>query len=468
MLSTTHLPPHARTAARTVTALLVAAAMFGGPAAVASTVTSPPAGKSAGSTTPTVSHSPRPVVSPWAGPLTMPCPPSAATHPSPAITDPPSALPPTPTNGPIGGPLLGSSGIAVQSAAGVPATPDITASSWVIADADTGEVLAAKDPHGRFLPASTLKTLTAVTLIPRLDPCQIYVATKKDLHAECTCAGVADGTAYRIRMLFTGMLIYSGNDAANTLAGAYGGIDKTVTAMNAEAKYLKAYDTEAGTPSGLDTPGERSSAYDLALIARAGLAMPDFRSYVSTRHVLFTMPHGETQTLFTHVKLLPNYDGAIGIKNGFTVAAQATYVGAATRNGHTIIATLMHSTVGTAVWHEDAALLDWGFAAVGKVTPVGELVSPDLPPLPSAPGSSATASSSAASLAASSGFAAPTSVLKAVVKASDIHKASASGSSVAVPLTIAGVVAVGAGATLASLQRRRRRRVASLEKSLRF
>jgi D-alanyl-D-alanine carboxypeptidase (penicillin-binding protein 5/6) len=464
MLSTFPLLPHARTVARTAAALLVAAATCAGPAAQAATVTSPPAGTPKGPATPTVSHSPRPVVSPFAGPLSTPCPPSAAAHPSPAITAPPSALPPTPTNGPVGGPLLGSPGIAVHKAAGVPATPDITASSWVIADADTGQVLAAKDAHGLYRPASTLKTLTAVTLIPRLDPCQIYVATKKDLHAECTCVGIADKMAYRVKMLFTGMLVISGNDAADTLAGAYGGIDKTVAAMNAEAKYLKAYDTTAGTPSGLDTTNERSSAYDLALIARAGLAMPDFRSYVSTRMARFPMPKGQTQAIYTHVKLLPNYAGAIGVKNGYTLAAQATYVGAATRGGHTIIATLMHSTVGTQVWHEAAALLDWGFAADGKVDPVGQLVSPDLPPVPSAPGSSSTTSAGGAM----PGSGVATSVLTKIVKASETHKQAASGASIGVPLGVAGALVVGAAGTLATLQRRRRRRMASAEKSLRF
>ena len=468
MLSTNLLQTPARAAARTAAALLVAAATVSGPLAFAGTVTSPPATPTSGSASPTVSHTPAPVVSPFAGPLSVPCPASAALHPSPAITDPPSALPTTAPVGPVGGPRMADTGVVVG--AGAPPAPDITAASWVVADADTGEILGAKDPHGHYLPASTLKTLTAVTLIPRLDPCMIYTATKADLHAECTCVGVADGTAYRIKMLFTGMLIYSGNDAANTLAGAYGGIDKTISAMNAEAQYLKAYDTVAGTPSGLDTPGEHSSAYDLALIARAGLAMPDFRSYVSTRHVLFPVGNGKTETKFTHVKLLPNYDGAIGIKNGFTLAAQATYVGAATRNGHTIIATLMHSTVGVAVWHEDAALLDWGFAAIGKADPVGQLVDPDQPPVPSAVvvGPSKATYSAAA---ATPGAPASTSLLHAIVKSSDEtpHRASTAGGSVAVPLSIAGVLVLAAVAALGTLQRRRKRRsAASIEKALRF
>jgi D-alanyl-D-alanine carboxypeptidase (penicillin-binding protein 5/6) len=415
--------------------------------------------------TTTASHTPVPVVSPWQGPLTQSCPPASKTVPHPALTAPPSALPTTPADGPIGGSQLGT-GVAVNAAAGVPAVPDITASSWVIADADTGEILAAKDAHGQYRPASTLKTLTAVTLIPRLDPCQVYTASYKDAQTECTCVPVVGGTAYRVKMLFTGMLVVSGNDAANALAGAYGGQAKTVDAMNAEAKYLKAYDTHAGDPSGLDAPGEVSSAYDLALIGRAGLQMPDFRAYVDTRHAEWTMPKGKTELLISHDHLLANYDGAIGIKNGFTVAAQATFIGAATRNGHTIIATLMHSTVGTNVWREDAQLLDWGFAAEDKVAPVGQLVDPDTAPTPS-PSGSPSAVAAAAGTSAPSPQPAPTSVLPTVVKAS-ATRSSTSGVPVAVPLSIAIVLVIGAFLSLTALHRRRRRRVGDLERSLRF
>lgn len=463
MLSTQRALPRALVRALFALAVTATGVLAVPAAAVTPTATTPTAAKS-GSPSPTISHTPQPVVSPFAGPLSTPCPNAADEHPAPAVTGPPSSVPTAVADGPVGGQLLGSSGVVVG--AGAPAVPDITAASWVVADADTGQILGAKDPHGRYLPASTLKTLTAVTLIPRLDPCMIYTATNADLHAECTCAGVADGQAYRVKMLFTAMLIYSGNDAANTLAGAYGGIPKTIAAMNAEAHYLKAYDTVAGTPSGLDTPGEHSSAYDLALIARAGLAMPDFRSYVSTRHVLFPMPGGKTQTLFTHVKLLPNYAGSIGVKNGFTDAAQATYVGAATRNGHTIIATLMHSTVGTAVWREDAALLDWGFAAEGKATPVGQLVDPDLPPAPT----SAAVASAPSAAASSPSAAAPTSVLKHAVVASADHKSGGggSGTSVLVPIVVAALLVFGAAGALTTVQRRRRRRASGLERALRF
>jgi len=458
MLFMTSRHRRARTVSRALAVSMAAAAALSGPAALAATATSPAARTTPASATPTVKHTPKPVVSPFAGPLSVPCAPTAAAHPSPSLTGPPTSLPTSPPDGPIGGPLLGSSGVVVHPAAGVPAVPDITASSWVIADADTGEVLAAKDAHGQYRPASTLKTLTAVTLIPRLDPCAIYTATYKDASTECTCVPVSGGVAYRVKMLLTGMLVVSGNDAANALAGAYGGMDKTVAAMNAEAHYLKAYDTTAGTPSGLDAPGEKSSAYDLALIGRAGLAMPDFRGYVGTRHAEWTMPKGRTETLITHDKLLPNYDGAIGIKNGYTVAAQATYIGAATRNGHTIIATLMHSTVGKEVWHEDAALMDWGFAALGKVTPVGQLVDPDRPPLPSLSVQASATSAGAAAGTTTSRSAGATSILKTAVDAGASHKSAASSGSVAVPLAVAVLLVLGASGALTTLQRRRRRR----------
>jgi D-alanyl-D-alanine carboxypeptidase (penicillin-binding protein 5/6) len=182
---------------------------------------------------------------------------------------------------------------------------------------------------------------------------------------------------YSVRKLFTAMLVVSGNDAADALAEAAGGIGKTVRLMNAEATHLQAYDTFARTPSGLDGPGESTSAYDLALIARAGLELRDFRSYVGTVKSTVPAPHHKHFQIYTHNRLLTTYRGDIGVKNGYTVAAQATYVGAATRHGHTIVVTLLHAQ--PYFWNEAKSLLNWGFAAEGKVEPVGTLVSPQQP-----------------------------------------------------------------------------------------
>ena len=274
---------------------------------------------------------------------------------------------------PVGGPRLGSAGIVVG--AGSPTLPATVAAGWLVADLDTGDVLGGKNPHGRFAPASTLKALTALTLIPRLDVHREVTPTYDDVNADGSRVGLVESVPYPVSQLFTAMLVVSGNDAANTLATANGGVPATVAQMNARARQLQAYDTFAATPNGLDAPGQRSSPYDLALIARAAMDLPDFRHYVATKHSRIRGLHGKTIAISSHDKLLYNYPGAIGIKNGFTVAARATFIGAATRNGHTLVVTLMHTA--PRYWPEAAALLDWGFAAEkAGATPVGTLVGP--------------------------------------------------------------------------------------------
>ena len=280
---------------------------------------------------------------------------------------------------PVGGPLLASDGVIVNPDAAAPALPGgLDMGSWLVADADTGEVLAAKAPHRRFLPASTLKTLTAVTLLPLLDPTATTKATQADASVDGSKVGLVPGMSYTLDTLFTAMLVVSGNDAADALAEAAGGIPHTVDLMNAEALHLQAFDTLARTPSGLDAPGESTSAYDLALIARAGLALPEFRHYVSIVRSTVPAPHHKHFEIYTHNRLLTTFPGDIGIKNGYTVKAGATYVGAATRNGHTIIVTLMNAP--PYFWPQAKALLSWGFRARGHVQPIGTLVGPAVAP----------------------------------------------------------------------------------------
>lgn len=284
----------------------------------------------------------------------------------------------------VGGALLSSDGVVVQPLPDAPPLPkDLSAASWLVADAGTGDVLAARAPHALHLPASTLKTLTAVTLLPRLDPNQLVQVSQADAAVDGTKVGLVPGMRYTVATLFTGMLVVSGNDAADALADAAGGLGHTLALMNAEARHLQAYDTVAKTPSGLDAPGEHTSAYDLALIARAGLAMPAFRHYIGIRRSFVPAPHHRHFEIDTHNYLLTTYRGDIGVKNGYTIAAQATYVGAATRHGRTILITMMHAQPD--FWREARELLDWGFAADTKVIPVGTLVGPAPPPAAAQP-----------------------------------------------------------------------------------
>lgn len=294
---------------------------------------------------------------------------------------------------PIGGAQLGGNGVVVNPAPGVPEPPKIDASSWIIADGDTGAVLAAKDPHGQYLPASTLKTLTSITLIPKLDRTKEVRPSQAACDVAGTKVGMTPKLSYKIEDLFRALLLMSANDAAVTLTEAGGGYKESIAAMNAEAKRLQAGDTLAASPNGLDVDlgldlkTQHSSAYDLALIMRQGLKLADFKEYVGTVNATFPIEPSKddqkkgkkisSEPIYSHDRLLPgegyHYPGMIGGKNGYTVRSQQTFVGAARRNGHTIIIALMH---GTSLWKPATELLDWGFAADGKVRPVGTLVDP--------------------------------------------------------------------------------------------
>ena len=153
--------------------------------------------------------------------------------------------------------------------------------------------------------------------------------------------------------------------------------------INAEARHLQADDTVAVEPNGLDAPGQHTSAYDLALIARQALKLPAFLRYDQTVSQRFVVARHKAVELYNQNSLLTTYPGAVGGKIGWTSAAGATYVGMATRHGVTLIVTLLHCPALTEI---DSAkkLLNWGFAADGKVTPVGTLVGPLRPPSPAA------------------------------------------------------------------------------------
>jgi D-alanyl-D-alanine carboxypeptidase (penicillin-binding protein 5/6) len=259
------------------------------------------------------------------------------------------------------------------------APPVVMAKSWLVVDLTTGSILAAKRPHRQLPPASTLKTLTAVTLLPRLDKSAEYRVQWEDAAVEGSAVGIVPGATYTIDDLFYGLMLPSGNDAAHALASAAGGMRSTVRMMRQEAQRLGAADTVVRNPSGLDAPGQLTSAYDLALIAKAGLARRDFRRYVSTITTAFPaeMPKrpGKKRTTYQiynqNPLLLDGYRGVVGVKTGYTTLAGRTFVGAASRNGHLLVVTIMDTAESTELAAE--RLLGWGFAHVTD-EPLGFLV----------------------------------------------------------------------------------------------
>ena len=291
----------------------------------------------------------------------------------------------------VGGPQLAGRGVVVNYPAGhalrLPAVPAL---AYVVADAGTGQVLAAKDPHGLLRPASTLKMLTAVTLVPLLNPDATVVASAQATNVTPNVAGLVRGQPYKVADLFRALLLISANDAAIALAQATGSLSHGIALMNAEAHHLQAYDVMAADPNGLDAPGQHVSAYDLALIARQALATPALMGYDATRVANFPVTARTSETLVNQNDLLTRYPGGVGGKIGWTNAAGATYIGMARRNGVTLIVTILHCTPLTEVTYA-SKLLDWGFAQDGRVRPIGALVSP-VTPAPAQP-SPATARS---------------------------------------------------------------------------
>ncbi|MFJ5971663.1 D-alanyl-D-alanine carboxypeptidase family protein [Streptomyces sp. NPDC093060] len=284
----------------------------------------------------------------------------------------------------IGGERLARTGVQVRGAGGLP--KKLTARSWLVADGETGEVLASFDAHRRLAPASTLKMLFADTVLKKFERTERYKVTDADLAdipAGSSLVGVKPGITYTVEQLWQGVFLRSGNDAVHVLAHMNGGVAKTVAEMQALAEDLQALDTHVVSPDGFDHKGQLSSAYDLTLFARHGLKNADFRGYCGTRTADFpaggkkTFQIQNTDRLLTGAWGLHTYDGLIGVKNGYTSHAGNTFTGAATRDGRTLLVTVMHPTEGSnAVYEQTAALLDWGFGAGRSAQAVGTLVEP--------------------------------------------------------------------------------------------
>jgi len=287
--------------------------------------------------------------------------------------------PPRAPGEPIGGLRLGETGVILDRVPGLPDLPrDITAKSWLVADLDTGAILAARDPHARHRPASTLKTLTALTLIPKVDAAGRVPFTAAALAGTAQRDGVTSkvglevGRSYPAKRLFEAMVALSANDAAEALASAYpGGRAAALQAMNDEARHLQANDTTAATPSGLDAPAQFTSAYDLALLARAALALPEFRAYSAVQNVAVPSSKGVIGG-FNHNRLLNSYKGAYAGKDGYTTLAGQVWWGAAQRGGHHLAVVVVDAGFGPVT--QEIRLLDWGFAALPLARPVGQLV----------------------------------------------------------------------------------------------
>jgi serine-type D-Ala-D-Ala carboxypeptidase (penicillin-binding protein 5/6) len=301
-------------------------------------------------------------------------PPAVDSSEVPKAGDPPAPLP-VPAK-PLGGDALSSCGI-ITAPGTAPVPNDISADAWLVADLDSGDVIAARDPHGRHRPASIIKVLIAMQAIKDLPLHKVVAGTQDDANAEGTKVGVGPNGFYSINDLLHGLLMHSGNDAAHALAMQLGGMDAALKKINDLAGKLGGRDTRAATPSGLDGPGMSTSAYDIGLFYRYAWQNPTFADIVATRSFDFPGRGDVGYPVENDNQLLYNYPGAMGGKTGYTDDAGQTFVGAANHDGRRLVAVLMHGTrQPIAPWQQAAHLLDYGFATAPG-TKVGTLIEPD-------------------------------------------------------------------------------------------
>jgi D-alanyl-D-alanine carboxypeptidase (penicillin-binding protein 5/6) len=287
----------------------------------------------------------------------------------------------------VGGDRLAAAGLQVTASAAAP-PPAPRATAWLVADVGTGRVLAACNAHVPLAPASSLKVLTALALLHRIDERAPYTARPEDATVDGTKVGLVPGSVYTASDLWHALLMSSANDAATGLAAMAGGTDAATAAMRSTARSLGAEDTAARNTSGLDEPGQVSSAYDLAIFGRAALADPQLMRYARTRSYAFPGPGAalgapgrKTYQIQNHDRLLFNYPGALGIKNGWTSTTGGSFIGAAERGGRRLVVTVLAADPQT--WHMCAALLDWAFTATpADAEPVGTLVTGPQPAVP--------------------------------------------------------------------------------------
>lgn len=246
--------------------------------------------------------------------------------------------------------------------------PNVNAEAYVLYCADNGEIIASKDENKRMKPASTTKLMTTLLTLEQAAKGNKTVTFTKDMVAEGSSMYLKLGEKVKLSDLAVGMMMSSGNDAANAAAISISGSDgKFAELMNERAKQIGMKGTHFVTPSGLDDDNHYSTAYDLALLMAEGLKNEDFRNLTSQKSatVDFTEPADKRVTYSNHNRLLSLYEYCIGGKTGYTMAAGRCLVSAAEKDGLTLICVTLNDRND---WNDHKALYEYGFSQLAMYT----------------------------------------------------------------------------------------------------
>jgi D-alanyl-D-alanine carboxypeptidase len=236
---------------------------------------------------------------------------------------------------------------------------EVRARYAVLVDPATGEVLWSRRSRTSAPPASLTKMLTALAVRASLDLDAVTVASRASVRQPARRLALKRGQRLTVKQALKSLMIVSANDVAVMLAEAAGGsVARFARAMDAESQRLGLRGSAWRNPNGLDARGHRSTAFDLAILARAVLQDRWLARVVRMRHDAFTTPNGRKVTLTARSRFLGGYRGAVGVKTGFTDDAGHCLAAAATRGGRTLIAVVLHSPDNAA---DAGRMLDWGF-----------------------------------------------------------------------------------------------------------
>jgi len=291
---------------------------------------------------------PRPAVASRAAPSLHPV---ATATPSPSRTPPPTQLPQVKL------PVLSASWLRTHPIAEVPA---IKGRAAIVVDLTTGQILYQQSQTTRYADASLTKMMTAMVAVDLAPLDTVITVPAAATLVEPNHMGISSGERLTVRELLEGMLLDSGNDAAEAIAS--GMVDRSafIDFMNQKAAQLHLRQTHFTNPSGLDDTNHYSTASDLAVVGATLLAdYPDLRSIVGSKQVsIYATPQHKAFNPINIDRLLWTYPGAIGLKPGYTGAAGYCLAAAATRNGRTILVVVLGSTQH---FTDAATLLDFGF-----------------------------------------------------------------------------------------------------------
>ena len=242
-----------------------------------------------------------------------------------------------------------------------------SAKGAVLINGHTGEIIWQQNADTALSMASTTKIMTALLLAEQNTPDKTLVTTKEMVTVEGSSMGLLPGDTVSYRDLLYGMLLASGNDAANTTAIALAGsCEKFADLMNKKAAEIGLKNTHFVTPSGLDSAEHYSTAYDMAMLARYALQNKDFKAACSSMYA--TLCYGNppyNRTLKNHNKLLASYEGLIGVKTGYTKKSGRCLVTAAERGSAYLIAVTLCDPND---WIDHKNMLDYGFSVLSENT----------------------------------------------------------------------------------------------------